>query len=1135
MFPLFGRALVLFLSLLVISVSSNNTGTLIKSVTSGDGITFPYIESKILIANIERTVLFVSHDECDECIKAAELRCGVLNKEQSQCVVYLLVRDELNMLSLVPIENSKVQGLMKPTDSAYKYVLNLNFSIESFLAAGEITKLREKLIEIENSIRSLDKKPKLIYLLSNEIGYTAQYVYLGMGRISRLGGKSSYYAYLYKDYPQNKVDSLSNSDLRSIEQARKEFIESRGKMSNDDIEKNKIEELATRFRTLDLFMKDVNGCNRCARLGSACNRCPNIVSTNVENVYYNLAKDNIRYAVSVENRISKYVSKTSVSSLFVVSDVTNDRLPNLKNSMKIGAYNKTEILNRIPSEFGPNCSDLSEEDMSLVEKIVSMFNTYFNMNLKEDHDEICIAVSKMSRQETSRNETDIYEAPYSIESCSVSLALSLGNFYPEFVSEVEMLSPETESNLIRLCSSVLGKDTLMLDAPLPIYSLKKEHLRSPTGGKLAAAILLMKSKSEETVLSSILGEERCTYEDIFNAGWKFDKRLRIWVRGMEDHVPVPIFVRYGITEDGKLAAFSLEGKDVQEYKKGVNVLLTDPEYCSTYSSVIGESSCAAQYNVDYLRVATTKFRENAMAELESARKNAELAEQKSKDASLLAMRAILSYEHAVNSEIKAMKLAEVATKMKEYHEKKRLDTERAIEIAKLEEDLIVATERRAIAAAAAADALKEATYAGIRRKEAFLKARAAAERASEKIKNALEVQKELKIRLKEEAKLRSSYNSAIAAEERLVTIHSEAKDSLKKIIREEKEAAEKYDKEMTSLLEEERRLKNCIEEYSTQRKNLLLRLGDFNTIINARFDESIEARSKLLEEAKVKREDLQSRKSELDKVLSLSAEKSSELLAVSSTISEYEGVLAGLKLSASIKGEEASSDENKYNELIIKLEGLKAVYEILTNKLVDLDSTQREMDELIKKKENELDILMMNIGAVEDKIARYEYIKTKIEEKSKEAAELFAKEAALSEKLSEIERQRKKKTKELDRLVARQASTKSDISSTLAARSAALGVIRSTIKELEESKRKIEAETVESRKKYVAYSQEAEASMKDLEEMEKLICEALSDEKAKSTDLIRKIKCARSLRNEELEAIDRFKLPKSSEETTTKT
>ncbi|KAH8738561.1 hypothetical protein FG386_000585, partial [Cryptosporidium ryanae] len=90
MFLIVRKTLAILFSFALVSVSSNSLEALVGSITTGDGVTFPYIESKILVQNVERTVLFVSSDVCEECIKAAELRCGVLNEMNASCVVYLL-------------------------------------------------------------------------------------------------------------------------------------------------------------------------------------------------------------------------------------------------------------------------------------------------------------------------------------------------------------------------------------------------------------------------------------------------------------------------------------------------------------------------------------------------------------------------------------------------------------------------------------------------------------------------------------------------------------------------------------------------------------------------------------------------------------------------------------------------------------------------------------------------------------------------------------------------------------------------------------------------------------------------------------------------------------------------------------
>ncbi|KAH7650236.1 coiled coil [Cryptosporidium bovis] len=1126
MFLIVRKTLAILFSFALVSVSSNSLEALVGSITTGDGVTFPYIESKILVQNVERTVLFVSSDVCEECIKAAELRCGVLNEMNASCVVYLLVNNELNLLTLVPVEDSKVDGLMRPVNSNYKYVFRVNSSIDSFIAQGETSGLKEKLREIESLVNNANDKPKLIYLVFSENGVETQCVYLGDGRISKLGGRSNYYAFLYSGH-SNKVNALSRTELRVIEQARRRFIEMLGELSEESLGEERVKELAARLRTLDLVIKDAEGCSGCGRLGSTCKRCPSVVSFEVEQVYYNLARANSRYSISIESRLSRFTERTSVASLFVASDAA-DRLPNFDNSIKINGIGDINSQSELSFRLGPNCSDLSEKDLELVEKIIASFSSYFSFGPKQDFDEICIAVSKMSKLENTNKNNDSEEpSTYSIDSCIISMALSLGNFYPEFISEFGTLSPENESKLIDLCSNVLGEESLEISLPLPRYSLSGSF-RSPTGGKLNAAVLLLKSVSEEAVVSSILGEGKCSYEDLFNGGWKFERKLRVWTRVTNGKVPIPIMVRFGLTIDGKLAAFSMEERDIIGHQKGVDVLLTDPEYCTSHSSVIGDE-CTSSSDIDNLRVTTSKFRENALAELEQARKNAELAERNSKRASRIAAEAIVRCEEATEDEVRAIELADIATKLREYHDKKRVFTERAVELANLEERLTVATERRADASLLVADALEKATEAEARRRKASLDARDAAMKATEKIRNALEVQRQLKSKLSEKTKLKSAYDSAVVAEERLKAIYAEAQESLRKIIEEEKEASEKYSREMALLLEEESRLKKLIKESSAQRKSLLVKLADFNAIISAKYDESIITREKLAENIRARRDDLKTRKAELDAVLKLSGEKSTELMTVSSTIDEYEKVLSEMRHLAR-KNENALVDSSKYNEMTVKLDGLKNVFESLTKRLETLASTQKEMDEIIKTKEKELDILVSGMEAVEDRISRYEYLKVKIEEKSREAAELFAKEAILSEKLLEIERTRKRKTLELEKLAAVQTSAKSDISSTLAARGAALGTVRASLKEIGEARKENEALTKEFRNKFIKSSEEVEESMAELEEMEKLVCSAINEEECKGKDLRKKVESANSLREEELVALSIYDDISSAEE-----
>ncbi|KAH8740818.1 coiled coil protein [Cryptosporidium ryanae] len=1119
------KSLLLFLSFVLVSVSSNGVNILTDSINSGGGVTFPYIESKIFIQNAERTVLFVSRDGCEECIKAAELRCGVLIQKNVSCTIYLLVNNELNLLTLVPVENSNIKGLMRPVNSNYKYVFYIHSSMNDLLENGETLELRSKLNEIESLVNGVNNKPKLIYLVSSDNNVETQYIYLGNGRISKLGGKSSYYAFLYNDH-SNKVDSLSRSELRTIEQVRKEFIEVMSKMSEENIVEKRIDELATRIRTLDLIIKDSVGCTRCTRLGSTCNRCPKVVSYEVENVYYNLAKDNANRNISIESRLSKFIEKVSVSSLFVSSEAS-DRIPNMENSIKIGDIGDTEVQEEISSRLGPNCSDLSEKDIELVEKIIASFGSHFDFELKQDYDEVCIAVSKMNNLEGAKIQDDSHEQTnYSTETCSISLALSLGNFHPELISELGTLSPENESKLIALCSSVLDEESLEVSLPLPYYSISGSF-KSPTGGKLNAALLLVKSVSEESVVSSILGENKCSYEDLFNGGWRFEKKLRVWVRGSDNKVPLPIMVRYGITVDGRLAAFSLEEKEIVEYQRGVDVLLTDPSYCGSISSVFSDR-CSSPSHIAGIRAATNEFRENALAELEEARKNAELAEHNSKRASRMAAEAIVRYEEAAEDEIRAIELADIATKLRNYHDKKRLFTERAIELATLEGDLTVATEKRAEASLQAAEALRKATEAEAKRREASLSARLAAEKATDKIRNALDIQRQLKIKLREETKLRSAYDSAVVAEERLKLVYAEAQESLEKIIKEEKESSEKYEKEMALLLEEENRLKEFIKDNYTQRKSLMVKLADFNTIISAKYDESISTRITLINKIDLGKEDLKSRKAELDNVLRLSAEKSAELMTISSTIDEYEKILDRLRRPIK-KGDDTLVDYDKYNELTVKLDGLKNVFEVITKKLETLSLAQEEMDKTIKAKEKELELLISGLEAIEDRIARFEYLKIKIEEKSKEAAELFAKEAALSEKIQEIERIRKRKTLEIERLAAQQASAKSDISSTLAARGAALGTVRATLKEIEQAKKENEEETKKFRERFVTLSREADESISDLERVKKSVCRAIDEEKKSDDDFLEKSKKAKKLKESELEAAEKYVSSSSSQ------
>lgn len=1086
--------LIIFLGILK-AVCGLSDLEVLKHLSNSEGVTFPYREMKLDLNGVTHTILFVLDGVNDECVKAAEVRCVSLELSGHPCVIYRLISLEVSQSG-----DREAKDELLPVGSKYNLTIKVDADLEKVLSDED--EYKKVMPEVEKRIKDYNVTGKFVFLLSRSGG---KFVYTGNGGISKLERGSAHYAYLYNDKTGRNVDMLSRADLRSIEKARQLFIEHLGEQDKQTLDERRMVELAARLRVLDSILNSDGTCKECTRQRTSCSHCSNFVSSDRNREYFEMAKKFRNYDVSIETRISKHTKKGSYASLFVMSNVNDSRIPNFNQSIMIGSMGNVKSSNVVPSDLGVNCQGLQEQDLVLVRRMISLFNVYFEkVKLRGDYDELCVAVKQMPRIFSDKSRKP--ESPYSVETCAAATALSLGNFYPSFISNTGGLDPNTENNLIIFCSAVMRQEPLgLVDTLSPVYS-PSGTLASPTGGKLDATILLARSRSEESVIASLLDGGKCSLEDMFNAGWKYDKKLRIWVRGHNNRIPLPIMVRYGLMEDGRLAAFSLEGRDAYLYSKGADVLKTDPVYTTTYSSLIGDR-CLSPSNVDNLKSVGKAYEHETLAELKEAKKNVEIAALHSRNASKVAAEAMTRYEEAIENEKRVMELARIASEVKNYRDAKLRASQRAAELARLEERLVEATEKRAQAANASAKALVEASEAEARRREASSRAKQAAEKAGEHIKTALDIQKQLKLQLKKEAKLSASYESAVVAEDKLRSAHNEAQDSLEKIINNEREITSNFERDMKSLLDEEKRLGKCIEEYSSRRVALIRKLEEINSLLEGKVEESKRIRERLLEEAKLKQSEVEAERAELGKISNMVASQSAEATAVSISIKESETLLKKMELIAKQKEEEAEKARRSFAEMSAKIKELHVIYETLTTKLQDLSNAQKSLEESVAAAERDLREMLDKISGVEAKISEYERSRASLDEKSKEAADLLAKELLLTEKVEEIKGRRRQRKHELEKLLKEQEDVKSEISALLVARNSALSLIRKTIANIEEARAASQEKTAEMRSQYSKVSKLAEESMRSVESLKEEVCKALSEEELKSKELREKIKC----------------------------
>ncbi|POM83532.1 hypothetical protein CmeUKMEL1_07865 [Cryptosporidium meleagridis] len=1089
--------IILLLGILGVA-SAHKSIQLPEILAANQGSTFPYKEMAFSVGEAEQRALFVPEGANDECIKAAKVRCDALEKQGIPCIIYKLISLDFEYSGQDDMKDSEE---FIPKGSSYYLTIKVDASLEDITSNEE--EYKKIIPEIEKQIRGSNVSAKFVFLVSRQ--GKGKFVYTGNGGISKLERGTTHYAYLYNAKTSSKVDMLSGADLRSIERARKLFIEYLGEMDAEKLSERQVAELAARLRAIDSVLNSDGSCKECTELKRSCSHCSNFVSSKRSREYYDMAKKFRKFDVSIETRISKHVKKGAYASLFVMSNVNDSRIPSFNQSIRIGSMGNVKSSAAVPHNLGVNCQGLTEQDLVVVRRMISLFNTYFeNIKLRSDYDELCIAVSQMSKMFSDKSRKPV--SPYSIETCAAATALSLGNYYPSFMSETGGLDPVTENSLIIFCSAVLRQEPLgLVDSLSPVYS-PSGTLVSPTGGRLDAAILLVKSRSEEAVMTSLLEGSSCSLQDLFNAGWKFDNKLKIWVRGKNNRIPLPIMVRYGLTEDGKLAAFSLEGKDAYLYSKGADVLKTEPSYTPTYSSLIGDR-CLSPSNIENLKNVSKVYEHETLVELSEAKKNVEIAVMNSRAASKTAAEAVTKYEEAIENEKKAMELAKIATEYKNYHDAKLRASQRAAELARLEEKLHDASEKRARAANISAKALMDASEAEARRREASDKAKIAAENATQHIKAALDIQKQLRLQLKNDAKLCASYESAVITEDRLRIAHNEAQESLEKIIMNEREINKNFEKDMKLLLEEEERLRKCIEEYSSRRIALLRKLEEINAALTGKVEESKLIRDQLREEAKLKQKKVEVERAELGKLSDLIVSQSSEITTVSASIKESEILLKEMELIAEQKAKEAEEAKKNYVQMSIKIKELNVIYETLTIKLQSLSSNQKNLEESVKTAEQDLKIMLERISEVETKISKLEESRAALDERSKEATELLAKETLLISKVEEINKKRTIRKQELEKLLKEQADVKSEISALLVARNSALSIIRKTLSDIEEARAASQGKTAEMRSQYKKTSMLAEESMKSVESLKEEVCKALSEEELKSKDLQEKIKC----------------------------
>ncbi|EEA08600.1 uncharacterized protein CMU_028290 [Cryptosporidium muris RN66] len=1073
------------------------------NTASSDGTMFPYREVTIDMADYVRsTILLLPEEFTTESLKAAQLRQKKLVDQGVPCRIYRLVTMPADQTAIEMIISQSLADsiLVNNTLSPIFTTVEVEFDLKRMMVDEDYRKIyTPRLME---AAESFTNRFVTVLLMSSTDSGSNYYIYLGEGDFTPVQQGASYYAYLFNDSGK-EVDSLSSADLRHIEAARKSFIDARSNMKKEQLTEIEVKELAARLRVLKRRQKAGPKCSKCLDITyEKCEYCATLVTIDEYREIEDLSKKSRKYELFFEHRLARHSSGASHASLFVVSKAEDSIIPEFSQSINVGAYGVVNNYRPLPLNLGPHCAALVESDINLVLRMSSVFPTYFEtLSLSRDYDELCLGVHYMSKKPKV---TSSGIATYEIENCIVSMILALGSFHPEFSTPIGTLNPNVEMSMTSFCSAVLSHEPLGLVENLsPVYS-PSGVIMSPSNGKIDVAVLLERSRSEESVIQSMLGSNTCSIEDMVSAGWMYDNKLKLWVRGRNKKVPLPILVRYAVSSDGRLIAIALEGEDVTNYSKGLQVLFTSPKFEHLFSQVIG-SKCLNPGDIKDLEKVGVVLEEITLAELREATILANNAAEQSFAASNAATLAMKKYEDAVLAEERVMEVAQMASKIREYHDAKSKISQKAAEIAKIEEQLRIAAENRAKAANESAKALLEATAAEERRREFAKNAQLAARRATDTVQQALNIQKQLRGQLKSEAKLSAAYEAAVVAEDKLRKALDEAHNLLQGLFDKEKALRERFLGEIDPLIKEEERLLKCVEEFSQRRIALLDNLTELRNILQGKLDKSLREKQDVLEEARLKKDLLDNRKFELGKLSNMIRTKSAEAEAVNASLFEAELMLEKLKQDADMKAREAEAARLRLEEMSKKIQELRLLYNDLLLRINELVSLQSNLEDEIRKVETELDALSLKLAEIEERLLRLEEARQAHDEKSKEAELLLARELELKRQIEELNKLRKEKEVELSGLLDEQLKVRTDVSAVLVARSSALEVLQRTLKEIQIAKCTTEEETKVIKDQYECSALEAQKLLSNVEKWKRDLQDAIEEEEIKSNLLAKKI------------------------------
>ncbi|KAL7066228.1 hypothetical protein ACR3K2_33300 [Cryptosporidium serpentis] len=1075
------------------------------NTASSDGTMFPYREVTVdMVGYVQGTILLLPENFTTESLKAAQLRQKRLVDQNVPCRIYRLVtmpaeQSAIEMIISQSLADSTLtsDNILSPTFTT----INVEFDLKRMMVDEDYRKIyTPKLME---AAESFTNKFVTVLLISNTSSSSNYYIYLGEGDFAPVKQGASYYAYLFNDSGKEDIDSLSNADLRHIEAARKSFIDARSKMTKEQLTEIEVKELAARLRVLKRRQKAGPKCSKCLDITSGtCEYCATLVTIDESTEIENLSKKNRKYELFFEHRLARHSTGASHASLFVVSKAEDSVIPEFSQSINVGAYGVVGNYRTLPPNLGPHCATLVESDINLVLRMSSVFSTYFEtLSLSRDYDELCLGVHYMSKKPKV---TSNGIATYEVDNCIVSMILALGSFHPEFSTSIGTLNPNVEMSMTSFCSAVLSHEPLGLVENLsPVYS-PSGLMMSPSNGKIDVAVLLERSRSEESVIQSMLGGNTCSIEDMVNAGWMYDNKLKLWVRGRNKKVPLPILVRYAVSSDGRLIAIALEGEDVTNYSKGLQVLFTSPKFEHLFSQMIGSRSLNPGDIRDLEKVGVV-LEEATLAELREATILANNAAEQSFAASNAATLAMKKYEDAVLAEQKVMEIAQIASKMRQYHDAKSKISQKAAEISKIEEQLRISAENRAKAANESAKALLEAAAAEERRREFAKNAQLAARRATDTVQQALDIQEQLRAQLRNEAKLSAAYEAAVVAEDKLRRALDEAHNLLQGLFDKEKALRERFLSEIEPLIREEERLLKCVEELSQRRIALLDTLAELRSVLEGKLDKSLREKQDVLEEARLKKDLLDNRKLELDKLSNMIKTKSAEAEAVNASLFEAESMLEKLKQDADLKAREAEAARLRLEEMSRKIQELRLLYNDLVLRIDELVGLQNKLEDEIRRVEAELDALNLRLAEIEERLLRLEEARRTYDEKSKEAELLLARELELKQQIEKLNQLRKEKEAELNGLLNEQMKVRTDVSAVLVARSSALEVLQRTLKEIQIAKCTTEEETKAIKNKYECSTLEAQKLLSNVEQWKRDLQGAIEEEEIKSNLLAKKI------------------------------